>query len=133
MARLRLKGRSWVYHCYSRVVGKERLLDERCREKFAGEILRVAKFSGVEVLSWCVLSNHFHILLRVPEESAEKLSNRELLTRYRTLYPNPTRWQSMSAEVLEQHLSEGKEAGQKARRRLCAHHRGGSVHSRSRW
>jgi len=26
----------------------------------------------------------------------------------------------MSAEVLEQHLSEGKEAGQKARRRLCA-------------
>ncbi len=44
----------------------------------------VAKFSGVEVLAYCFLSNHFHLLVYVPEPC--ELSDNELLGRVRMLY-----------------------------------------------
>ena len=45
---------------------------------------RVATFSCVEVLAYCFMSNHFHILVYVPDP--RELSDDELLARIRALY-----------------------------------------------
>lgn len=67
MARIKPKGRVVVYHCVSRIVGGQRLLGAIEKEKFRKLIWAQADFCGVEILSYCVMSNHFHILVRVPE------------------------------------------------------------------
>ena len=41
-------------------------------------------FCGVEILTYCITSNHIHILVRVPEATA--LSDTELLRRFALLY-----------------------------------------------
>ena len=75
-----------VYHCISRVVGGERLLDEQAREVFRKMLWKVAGFSGVEILAYCLMSNHIHLLVRVPEDPGEALSRAELLRRYALIY-----------------------------------------------
>jgi hypothetical protein len=52
-------------------------------------IWQVAAFSGIEVLSYCVMSNHFHLLISVPNKQHVELSDKELVRRYKTLYPKP--------------------------------------------
>ena len=45
---------------------------------------KLAVFCGVEVITYCVMSNHFHILLRVPEPV--QLTDAQLLERVEGLY-----------------------------------------------
>jgi len=45
------------------------------------------KFSGCRVLAYCVMSNHFHLLLEVPRMTDGGLSDEELLKRLGGLYP----------------------------------------------
>ncbi|MFP4156340.1 MAG: transposase, partial [Opitutales bacterium] len=75
----------------SRVVGSERLLGAREKEVFRKMLWRVADFSGVEVLTYCIMDNHFHVLVRVPERD-RAISDAELLRRFRVLYPKPTKY-----------------------------------------
>jgi putative transposase len=82
--RIKLANRTAVYHVISRVVGSERLLDDICRETLAKMIWKLAAFCGVEVITYCVMSNHFHILLRVPELPA--LTDAQLIERLEGLY-----------------------------------------------
>jgi putative transposase len=44
-------------------------------------------FSGCRVLSYCVMSNHFHLLLEVPPMAVGGISDDELLKRLAALYP----------------------------------------------
>ncbi|MDH7502549.1 MAG: transposase, partial [Verrucomicrobiota bacterium] len=84
LPRIKLQGKSVVYHCMSRIVGKEHLLDELCRYKLVGLIKRLCRFCGIELLGWCVMSNHFHMLVRVPAE--QNPSDEELIGRMEALY-----------------------------------------------
>ncbi len=116
---MKLSGRDAVYHCMSRTVNGE-LLFKGNREK---EVLRkmlwqVADFCGVEVLTYCVMSNHFHVLVRVCE--GKELSDKELLRRYRVLYPKPTKHQAASAIDLARKLEAGGEGADLIRRQLLA-------------
>lgn len=88
MARLKLDGLA-VYHCISRTVAGAFLLDDEAKEVFRRMLWRVADFSGVEILAYCVMSNHFHVLVRIRggQESPERA---EILRRYEVLY-NRTR------------------------------------------
>ena len=72
------------YHCMSRVIERRMLLDDGEKERFRKVMRAVAAFAGIEVLTWAALSNHFHILLRVPE--APSLTEEEVLSRIRGLY-----------------------------------------------
>jgi hypothetical protein len=64
------------------------------------------------------MSNHFHVLVRVPDREASAVDDRELLRRYGVLYPNPTEHQQVHSEVFEHLLQEGGEDGEHLRRRL---------------
>ncbi len=102
----------------TRTVNGERLFEDREKEVLRKMIWQVADFCGVQVLTYCVMANHFHVLLRVPE--AGEVSDGELLRRYRVLYPKPTKYQTAKIEVMEKHLSEGGEEAEAIRRRLLA-------------
>jgi len=71
-------------------------------EVFRKMIHKVADFSGVDVLTYCLMGNHFHILTRVPP--ADSVSDDELIRRYRVLYSKPTPYQAASADKMLQEL-----------------------------
>ncbi len=77
-----------VYHCVTRTVNGEFLFDDQAKEVLRKQLWKTAAFCGVEVLTYCILSNHFHVLVRVAEQS--EISDRELIRRYRILYPKET-------------------------------------------
>lgn len=104
-----------VYHCITRVVNGERLLDETAREVLRQQLWQISDFCGVEVLTYTILSNHFHVLLRVPFRPV--LTDDELLRRYRVLYPVPTPYQSARLEVVEAQLKSGGAEAEAWRRR----------------
>ena len=84
MARIKIHGRSAVYHCMSRVVGGQSLLDDVGKEKLVEILWQLAAFCGIEVITYCVMSNHFHVLVRVPQE--QDPSDPELVERLEALY-----------------------------------------------
>ncbi len=116
--RLILKGERAYYHLLSRTVNGEKLFGTREKEVLRKMMWQVAEFSGIEILTYAIMDNHFHILAEVPEKG--EVSDRILLERYRILYPKPTAWNPMSAEMLEHHLKENTHEGKTLRRRLTA-------------
>ncbi len=107
-----------VYHCISRTVNGERLFAASDCDVFRQFIARLADYCGVEVLTYTILSNHFHIVLRVPQKTVP--SDTELLRRYRTLYPSPTKYQMARLTVIEDQLKTGGEKGIAWRRQQLA-------------
>jgi len=84
MNRIKVMGQTAVYHCMSRAVGGQMLFGDREKEIFRKQLWQVSDFCGVEVLTYCVMSNHFHILVRVRE--AVDVSDEELVRRLGVLY-----------------------------------------------
>jgi len=62
--------RACCYHVMSRVAGGELLFGEVEKEAFRKLMRRMERFAGVEVLTYAVMGNHFHLLVRVPEREA---------------------------------------------------------------
>ncbi|MCH2156392.1 MAG: transposase [Opitutales bacterium] len=112
-------GESVVYHCVTRTVNGEMLFGGSEKEMMRRMLRRIAEFSGVEVLTYAVMSNHVHVLVRV-HEAAKAVSDAELIRRFRLLYPKPTEYQMMTIQVLEQALRENSERGQQMREQLKA-------------
>ena len=113
---MKLNGVSACYHAMSRIVGGQRLLGDREKEVFRKMLWPVADFSGVDILTYCVMSNHFHVLVRVPEP--QQVPDAELLRRFRVLYPKPTKYQTVEFARLEKALREGNEDAVAIRERL---------------
>jgi putative transposase len=82
--RLKLKDRSAVYHCGSRIVGARYLLGEVEKAQFRRTMRLLADFCGVVIITHAILDNHFHLLVRVP--APEPISDEELARRVRLLY-----------------------------------------------
>ncbi|NCD33459.1 MAG: hypothetical protein EOL87_08605 [Spartobacteria bacterium] len=75
------------YHCMSRIVGREMLLGTQEKEHMRRLIRRVEGFTGVQVLTYAVMTNHIHLLLEEPERDAvQSISNEELMRRLAYLY-----------------------------------------------
>ena len=74
------------YHCVSRVVDRNFVFGPHERDVFRKILRQVEAFSGVRVITWTILSNHFHVLLEVPPRPADPPSDADLLDRCRRLY-----------------------------------------------
>ncbi|MDR1010112.1 MAG: transposase, partial [Opitutaceae bacterium] len=105
IARIKIHGEDAVYHCISRTVNGERLFDEDAKEMFRRQMWQIADYCGVSTLTYAVMENHFHVLVRVPKKAP--ISDEEHLRRYRLLYPEPTRFQTASLAVVEAQLKAG--------------------------
>jgi len=66
MRRGRIKEAGAVYHCVSRTVGGQFLLDELAKQRLVDLLFPLAQFCGVEIITFCMMSNHFHLLIRIP-------------------------------------------------------------------
>ena len=75
------EGKPAIYHCISRVVDRRFVFGDAEREHFRMFMRMQENFSGCRVLSYCIMSNHFHLLLEVPPGPAAGISDAELLKR----------------------------------------------------
>ena len=70
-----------VYHLTGRGVGLQSIFeDDRDKEVFI-ERLKMLPENDIEVLAWCLMENHFHLLVRAPL-SAVSSTMRKLLSSY---------------------------------------------------
>ena len=76
-----------IFHVLSRVVDRRFVFEREEREVFRMFMRMYENFSGCRVLSYCVMSNHFHILLEVTPLPKGGISDEELLRRLAVLHP----------------------------------------------
>ena len=105
-----------TYHCMSRTVNREWFFDDTAKEVLRKHLWQVADFCGVKIITYALLSNHFHILVRIPKKAP--VSDAELLRRYRVLHPHPTKYQAMRLEVIEEWVGANSPEGEVWRQRM---------------
>jgi putative transposase len=111
-ARIKVANLVAVYHCISRIVGEEYLLDDPCKETFRCYMWQQAEFAGLQILTYCLMTNHVHILVRVP--APKEVSDSELLERVQALYGPEAR----ETLRLREDLERGGRIPRKIRERL---------------
>ena len=99
-----------IYHCISRIVDRRFVLKDIEREKFRTFMRMQENFSGCRVLSYCLMSNHIHLLLEVPPMPEGGLSDEELLKRL-----SATSTEAFVAEVAKE-LAKARENARTAAR-----------------
>ena len=84
MRRCRISLPNRCYHLISRVAHRAYFLDEDERTRLVDFVRRVAEFSGVKLLAYSVMSNHFHVFVYIGRP--ESLSDAEIVRRISALY-----------------------------------------------
>lgn len=69
------------YHCVSRVVDKQFKFGPAEKDQFVAIMEEYAQFCGVEVVSYCIMCNHFHLLVAVPKQPEVLIGHDWLLQR----------------------------------------------------
>ena len=114
-----LEGKPAIYHCVSRIVWRELALGDAEKEHFVRLLRRWEGFCRVRVLTYCVMGNHFHILVEVPERPEQEPADEELLAHLGLIYGRAkvaeVRWE------LEHYRAQGNhEAAGALRQRFLA-------------
>lgn len=109
-ARVRVleEGPGGFYHCLSRVVDRRFLFQEAEREHFVALLRECEAFCEVRVLTFCVLSNHFHLLLDVPQRPEPLPSAEQVLGKLRRLSGH------QNVEAVAQRFAGYRDAGDTA-------------------
>jgi len=84
IARLKVKGEPSVYHVVSRTTLEGFVLGAVEKDHLLGLMKRLSEFYFAEVLGFCVMGNHFHLLVRMHPEST--YSEEEVRERYDRRY-----------------------------------------------
>jgi len=97
-----------VYHCMSHTVSEVRL-DDCAKEVLRKQLWQIADFCGVHILTYALMSNHFHLLVRVPLKTT--VPDAELLRRFDVLHPKPSQIQAARMKLVREQLkSDGPDA-----------------------
>ena len=88
LPRIIISSEPTVYHVITRVSRGEFLFGELEKERMRKMIWQLADFCGVEVLTYAVMSNHLHLVVRVPvkDELDGTVENAKVLRRFGVLY-----------------------------------------------
>ena len=74
-----------IYHVVTRIVDRRFVLEAEEKEQIRVLLRMYERFSGCRILSYCLMSNHLHVLLEVPPGCGKGeslgLSEEELLRR----------------------------------------------------
>ncbi len=85
-ARLRGSGHHAV-HTMSRIVQRQYLIKDSEKEKLRDIIREQSYFTGLDIITMCLLDNHFHLLIEVPApETIPELTVDELFKRLPYIY-----------------------------------------------
>jgi putative transposase len=83
---------SYTYHVMSRTCGGEVFWDDVEKEALCRLLWKMAEFSGVRLVTYCIMGNHFHALVEVPkreiwlERFTGEGGEEKLFEHLRTLY-----------------------------------------------
>lgn len=107
-ARLIWEGRAF-YHVIARVIDSKDVFGDE-EKTLLLKLLRVEEaFTGVRVLNYCLMSDHFHVLLEVPDrESLDPLDESALLAVLPLLHDRP------SLDAVRHELESARVAGDEA-------------------
>lgn len=72
-----------VHHLISRIAHRVYFMKDDERKDFLEIVRRSAQFTGVQLLGWCVMGNHFHLLVFLP--TPQFVDEQEVLERYGAL------------------------------------------------
>ena len=124
-------GQEGVYHCFSRCVRRAFLYgfdiltrrDFSHRKAWLVERLRyLASIFAIEVCAYAVMENHYHAILRTRPDLVARWSDREVATRWLTLFPQHRDIQGTPIPPAEKEISalvDCPERIAQLRRRLC--------------
>ena len=84
IARLVVKGETTVYHVMSRTALDGFVLGDIEKEYLLGLIRTLSRVYFAEVLGFCVMGNHFHLLVRMHQD--EEYTDNEIKERYKLYY-----------------------------------------------
>ena len=56
-----------VHHVMNRIAHQVFFIKEEERNDFVAMMKRSAEFSGIQLMAWCIMTNHFHLLVFLPE------------------------------------------------------------------
>ena len=91
------------YHVMSRIVDRRMVIDDSEKGILRNLMRGMEGVSGVEIVTYAILDNHFHILLYVPER--QDVEDDELIRRLGCLYSKPV------VKSAEKHLVLLREKG----------------------
>ena len=61
-------GRARFVHVVTRTAGQQILFGDDERERMRKILFKQLKFSGLRALAWCLMGNHLHLLLELPDK-----------------------------------------------------------------
>lgn len=99
-----------LYHVVSRVVDRRKVFGEEEKRNFRELLLAYAEFSGICVVAWCIMGNHFHLLLKVPAKADEQARNppEEEVVRRLGLIHGPSAARELGRQLSECTSEEGR-------------------------
>ncbi|MBK8095057.1 MAG: transposase [Verrucomicrobiaceae bacterium] len=100
------------YHCVSRVVDRTFRIHEAEKEMFVALMRMYETLCQVRVVTFCVLSNHFHVLVEVPRKPDVPLSQEDVLGIVRKAFGRSVEY-SVRSEVEHLRKIGAHEAAQK--------------------
>lgn len=107
-----------VFHVISRMAFHMLNMGDEEKKVLRGMLEKQATFSGMKVLSFCLLDNHFHLLIKVPYQP--DISDEVLLKRYSALYTDADPRYTMMPDDLQALLKTGGTAVKEMREQLLA-------------
>ena len=115
-----------VYHCVTRVVWRAFIFKREEKEYFRKTMRQYEAYCGVKVLAFCLMSNHVHILVKVPPKPTRMLSDAALLEKLALIYSDAhiadvKRWlaECRAIENKEDRKLAVRELKERYTRRMC--------------
>jgi REP element-mobilizing transposase RayT len=125
-------GQEGVYHCFSRCVRRAFLygFDALTRRDFSHRkewlvkrLRHLAAIFAIDVCAYAVMENHYHTILRTRPDIAANWSNREVASRWLTLFPRHRNFKDTAEPPAENEicaLADCTERIAQLRQRLCS-------------
>jgi len=108
-ARLLGEGRSF-YHCISRVVDRRMIFEAKDKGIFRKMLRDLEAFMGVRVVTYCFMTNHFHLLLEIPDGEELAPLSEEAFLEILPRISDPTAARSVKEELGRAHAAGNEEA-----------------------
>lgn len=101
------------YHLINRIVGGLWLLENVEKEVLRKQIWATAAYCGLTVMTYALMSNHYHVLIKVPQR--REVPDAELLRRYRAFHLRLNRQQEQKLQEVEKDMAVNGPVAQKWR------------------